>query len=153
MTSFSEDGELGELLAQMQQLQASVAQAEAAANLRTVEGSAAGGAVRVRASGEFSFDSVTIDPSVVDPSDVALLEDLVLVAVRDAVTRLTAVRRAAMGAVVNDALAGMLGESAAYDLRDIGDGAGEAGEYDESEISDDRPGVGSGDSDLPGSPS
>jgi len=102
-----DDVELGGLLAQMQQLQASVARAEAEASARHVVGTAAGGAVSVRASGELSFDSVEIDPSVVDPSDVALLEDLVLAAVRDAAAKLTAMRREAMGGAVQSALEGL----------------------------------------------
>jgi DNA-binding YbaB/EbfC family protein len=120
VTSFPDGGELGELLAQMQQLQETVAQAEAAAGSQTVEGTAAGGAVRVQVSGDFSFDAVRIDPAVVDPTDVSLLEDLVLAAIRDAVTRLTEVRRAAMGDVVGSALAGLFGadEGDAYDAYD-----------------------------------
>ncbi len=102
------DGGLGELLAQMQSLQHHLAEAEASASAREVEGSAGGGAVRVRAAGEISFTSVSIDPSVVDPADVALLEDLVLAAVRDAAAKLLEQRRAAMGAAVNEALGDLL---------------------------------------------
>lgn len=119
MTSFPGGGELGELIVQMQHLQQSVAQAETAASARSVEGTAAGGAVRVRASGEFSFDAVTIEASVVDPADIALLEDLVLAAVRDAVAKLSAVRREAMGDAVQSALAGLLGASAWEDGDDV----------------------------------
>ncbi|MCU1493945.1 MAG: hypothetical protein JWO62_1709 [Acidimicrobiaceae bacterium] len=124
VTSSSDGGELGELLAQMQQLQETVAQAEAAASSRLVEGSAADGAVRVRVSGEFSFDSVTIDPSIVDPTDVSLLEDLVLAAVRDAVARLSEVRRETMGEAVQSALAGLLGADDSDEDDDDSDGSG-----------------------------
>jgi DNA-binding YbaB/EbfC family protein len=105
---FEGDG-LEDLLAQMQQLQASVEAAEEQASSHILEGTAAGGAIRIRVAGEFSFESVTIDPSVVNPTDVGLLEDLILAALRDAVTQLTAARRAAMGDVVHHALAGLLG--------------------------------------------
>lgn len=118
MTSFPDDGELGALLAQMQQLQESVAQAQASAGAQVVEGSSAGGAVRVAVSGEFDFESVAIDPSVVDPEDVSLLEDLVLAALHDAVARLNAARREAMGDIVSGALAGLLGSD---DLDDTAD--------------------------------
>lgn len=53
----------------------------------TVTGSSGGGMVRVEMTGEFSVTSVTIDPEAVDPSDVGMLQDLVLAAVTDAITR------------------------------------------------------------------
>ncbi|MDA8290552.1 MAG: YbaB/EbfC family nucleoid-associated protein [Actinomycetota bacterium] len=109
---------LGELLAQMHDLQETLALAEAEAGSQRVVGTAAGGAVRVTASGELSFDSVEIDPSVVDPSDVALLEDLVLAAVRDAAAQLVAVRREAMGSVVQRALSGLLTPDGPFDPDD-----------------------------------
>ncbi|HVC25341.1 MAG TPA: YbaB/EbfC family nucleoid-associated protein [Acidimicrobiales bacterium] len=109
MADLPGDVDLGGLLSQMQQLQESVARAEAAATARHVTGTAAGGAVTVTASGELSFDAVTIDASVVDPADVAMLEDLVLAAVRDAAAKLLAMRREAMGDVVQSALEGLFG--------------------------------------------
>jgi nucleoid-associated protein EbfC len=141
MTSFPDGGELGELLAQMQRLQDNVAEAEAATSTRSVEGSAADGAVRVRASGEYSFDAVTIDPSILEGGDVSLIEDLVLAAIRDTVTRLTEVRRAAMGDAVHNALAGLLGGEGAP-----GQGfdpfALDEDDDDEDELDDDEAGDG-----------
>ena len=109
MTSFPDGDEYSDVFARMRQLQESVADTEALARSRPVEGSAAGGLVRVRASGDFSFDAVSIDPSVVDPADAALLEDLVLAAVRDAAAQLTRVRSEALGGVLQSALGELLG--------------------------------------------
>lgn len=50
----------------------------------TVEGSAGGGAVVVKCSGAMEFKSVKIKPEAVDPNDVGTLEDLVLMAIKDA---------------------------------------------------------------------
>ena len=50
----------------------------------TVEGSAGGGAVTVKCSGSMDFKSVQIKPEAVDPNDIGTLEDLVLMAVKDA---------------------------------------------------------------------
>jgi DNA-binding YbaB/EbfC family protein len=50
----------------------------------TVEGSAGGGAVVVKCSGAMEFKSVKINPEAVDPNDVGTLEDLVLMAIKDA---------------------------------------------------------------------
>jgi DNA-binding YbaB/EbfC family protein len=84
---------LGGLLAQAQQMMA--AQAEAAE--REVEGAAGGGMVRIRATGAGQVVAVTIAPDVVDPDDVAMLEDLVLAALHDLHARLGEIQRAAMG--------------------------------------------------------
>ena len=86
-------GDLGGLLEQAQQMMA--AQAQAAE--REVEGVAGGGMVRIRAMGTGQVLGVTIAPEVVDPDDVAMLEDLVLAALHDLNSRLAEIQRAAMG--------------------------------------------------------
>ena len=48
------------------------------------EFSAGGGAVKAVGSGTRSFESITIDPEVVDPDDVEMLQDLILAAVNGA---------------------------------------------------------------------
>ncbi len=50
----------------------------------TVEGSAGGGVVRATVTGKQELVSVTIDPTTVDPSDVEMLQDLIVAAVNDA---------------------------------------------------------------------
>jgi len=53
----------------------------------TVEGTAGGGAVKAVVTGKQEVVSVTISPDVVDPDDVEMLQDLVLAAVSDALTK------------------------------------------------------------------
>jgi DNA-binding YbaB/EbfC family protein len=81
--ALAELGELGELLAQVEvaaeQLESSAEEAQAT----VFEGSAAGGAVVIEVSGGFEPLSVRIDPALVDPRDVGMLEDVVLAALRD----------------------------------------------------------------------
>ena len=48
------------------------------------EFSAGGGAVKAVVSGTREFESITIDPEVVDPDDVEMLQDLILAAVNGA---------------------------------------------------------------------
>ena len=86
-------GALGGLLEQAQQMMA--AQAEAAE--REVEGAAGGGVVRIRAMGDGQIIGVTIAPEVVDPDDVAMLEDLVVAAMHDMNAKLLEIQREAMG--------------------------------------------------------
>ena len=61
---------------------------------RTVEFSSGGGMVAVTARGDFSIASIRIDPKCVDPTDVDMLQDLVLAAVDGA---LRAARELAAG--------------------------------------------------------
>jgi DNA-binding YbaB/EbfC family protein len=58
----------------MQKMQAEMAE-------KTVEFSAGGGAVTVTARGDITVQSIKIDPKVVDPEDIEMLEDLVLAGV------------------------------------------------------------------------
>jgi nucleoid-associated protein EbfC len=55
----------------------------------TFEGSAGGGAVTITINGKYEALSVKIDPEVVDPSDMSMLEDLVLSAFKDATEKAT----------------------------------------------------------------
>ena len=74
---------LDKMMKQMQQMQADMAAAQDALADTTVEGSAGGGMVKVTVSGTGDVQSVRIDPEVVDPEDVEMLEDLVLAAVNE----------------------------------------------------------------------
>ena len=100
--------DLGALLKQAQAMQEQFMQARATAAESQVEGQAGGGIVKVTVSGSMDFQKVEIDPSVVDPGDVSMLEDLVLAAVRDAVARATALSEEAMGSVDLGPLGGAL---------------------------------------------
>ena len=100
----SEGPDLGDLLSQVQQMQQQMMDAQQAAAAEVLEGSAGGGMVRVRVSGGFDFRDVLIDPSVVDPGDVDMLQDLVLAAIRDAVARANELNQQALGG-----LGGLLG--------------------------------------------
>ncbi|MFP3905757.1 MAG: YbaB/EbfC family nucleoid-associated protein [Acidimicrobiales bacterium] len=91
--------DLGGLLAQAQQMQQQLIDAQAEAASAVVEGSAGGGSVTIEVTGGLDFRSVRIDPSVVDPEDPSLLEDLVLAALHDAVARINEMQEGAMGGV------------------------------------------------------
>lgn len=86
-------GGLGGLLEQAQSLMA----AAAAAADQVVEGQAGGGVVRIRVDGHLDFQQVHIDPSVLADGDAAMVEDLVLAALRDAVRQLGATSSGAGG--------------------------------------------------------
>ena len=71
------------MLKQAQQLQKRMEQMQEEMETLTVEGSAGGGAVTAIVTGKMQVLSITIDPDVVDPDDVDLLQDMVLAAVND----------------------------------------------------------------------
>ena len=91
--------DINQLMQQAQQMQAQMQAAQEALAQQTVTGTAGGGVVRVEADGQGMVRKVTIDPKVVDPSDVAMLEDLVAVAVADAQRRAAELQQSAMGEV------------------------------------------------------
>ncbi len=102
--------DLGALLSRLGEVQQGLQQAQESAAAQIVEGTAGGGAVRVRVSGGLNFESVTIDPSVIDAGDVGMLEDLVLAAVRDAVERAHALAEDVLGGLgFGGGLGGLLG--------------------------------------------
>jgi DNA-binding YbaB/EbfC family protein len=76
--------DLGKLLKQAQQVQAKVAEMQASLAEKTVEATAGGGMVRVVMNGKHEVVSMTIDPEVVDPEDVEMLEDLIIAALNEA---------------------------------------------------------------------
>ena len=75
------------MIKQAQQLQKRMEQMQEEMETLTVEGSAGGGAVTVTVTGKMHVLSITIDPDVVDPEDVELLQDMVLAAVNDGLRR------------------------------------------------------------------
>ena len=64
-----------------------------------MEASAGGGAVTAVVSGKQQFQSIKIDPAAVDPQDVAMLEDLVLAAVNEAMDKAQQLAADRMGAI------------------------------------------------------
>ncbi len=76
--------DLDQMLQQVQQMQSDMLAAQQALAEETVEGSAGGGMVKALMTGSGDLKSIEISPDVVDPSDVEMLQDLVVAAVADA---------------------------------------------------------------------
>jgi len=85
------------MMKQAQQMQAKLAQAQEELADKTVETSVGGGKVTVVATGAGEVTSIKIDPAVVDPEDVEMLEDLVLSGVRQAIEEAKEMANAEMG--------------------------------------------------------
>ncbi len=78
---------MGNLLKKAQQLQEKMAKLQDELSEKTIETSAGGGMVTVIATGKQEIASIKIDPEVVNQEDIAMLEDLVLAAVNDALSQ------------------------------------------------------------------
>jgi nucleoid-associated protein EbfC len=76
-----------DLLRQAQEMQAKMLQAQQEAAAAVTEGTASGGVVKAEVSGDMKIVSVTLQPDAVDPDDVEMLQDLIVVAIRDAQTK------------------------------------------------------------------
>lgn len=76
---------IGNLMKQAQKMQAEMAKVQEELAGETVESSSGGGMVKVTVSGDLEVKAVKIDPDAVDPSDVEMLEDLVIAATNEAI--------------------------------------------------------------------
>ncbi|MCU0561038.1 MAG: YbaB/EbfC family nucleoid-associated protein [Desulfobacterales bacterium] len=78
---------MGGMMKQAQQLQARMLKMQEELAGRTVESAVGGGMIRVVANGRQQIVSVRIEKEVVDPNDVEMLQDLILAAVNDALSK------------------------------------------------------------------
>ena len=69
-----------------------LAKAQADAQAASIEGTAGGGAVRVTMSGDQKIQGIVIQPEVVDPGDVEMLQDLIMAAIADASEKASALQ-------------------------------------------------------------
>jgi DNA-binding YbaB/EbfC family protein len=83
----------------MRQMQARLNKIQEELEAKTVEASAGGGAVSVTVNGQLRVMSVTIDPEVVDPEDVEMLQDLVTAAVNEALGKAQELAAQQLGAI------------------------------------------------------
>ena len=74
------------MMQQVQQMQQEMQQAQEELARETVTASAGGGAVKATMTGNLELVELQIDPEVLDPEDVELLQDMVLAAVNEALT-------------------------------------------------------------------
>jgi nucleoid-associated protein EbfC len=76
--------DMNKMLQQVQEMQAQMARAQQELANETVEASAGGGMVTVKATGALEITEIKIAPEAIDPDDPELLADMVLAAVNEA---------------------------------------------------------------------
>jgi len=92
-------GNMGNMLKQAQKMMEQAKRIEEELANTDIEGSAGGGMVTVHANGLGKLTSIRIDPQVVDPEDVEMLQDLVTSAVNEALRASQALAAEKMSAV------------------------------------------------------
>lgn len=90
-------GGFGNMMRQVQQMQKKMGQVQDELEGRTVEGESGQGKVKVTLTGGLSVKSVSISKEIVDPEDTGMLEDLVTVAVNDAISKAKKMKDDEMG--------------------------------------------------------
>ena len=92
-------GNMQGMLQKVQKMQAEMQKVQAELQARTFESTSGGSAVKVTVTGKKELTGVVIDPQVVDPEDVEMLQDLILAAVNEALHQVDTVTEAEMNKV------------------------------------------------------
>ena len=93
---FGGGANMQQLMRQAQKMQQAMVEAQEKLDEAEYEASAGGGVVNVKVSGKREITSITIDPQVVDPDDVEMLQDLIMAAVNEALRKGEETREATM---------------------------------------------------------
>ncbi|MCL2698975.1 MAG: YbaB/EbfC family nucleoid-associated protein [Defluviitaleaceae bacterium] len=88
---------MNHLMKQAQKMQKQMEDVRAELDERVFETTSGGGAIKAVITGKLELKEITIDPDVVDPDDVEMLQDLVLTAVNEAIRQANAAVNAEMG--------------------------------------------------------
>jgi DNA-binding YbaB/EbfC family protein len=81
---------LGQMMKQAQQMQSKMAEMQEGLELLEISGGSGAGLVSVTLNGKGEMRALKIDPSLVNPDDVEMLEDLVAAAFNDAKAKVEA---------------------------------------------------------------
>lgn len=81
-----------DMMAKLQAMQQQALKAQEQLAEQQVEGTAGGGAVSITLTGGMTVQALKIDPEVVDPNDIEMLEDLVTAAVNEALQKVQALQ-------------------------------------------------------------
>jgi DNA-binding YbaB/EbfC family protein len=88
-----------DMMARLGEMQEKLQKAQEEIENRVAEGTAGGGAVKVEISGGFRVKSVKIEPEVIDPDELGMLEDLILAATNEALEQVQGFQADNLGAL------------------------------------------------------
>ena len=92
--------DMNKMLQQMQQMQSEMAKAQEELASETVEASAGGGMVTVKATGGLEITEIKIAPEAIDPDDPELLADMVLAAANEALRNAQGLAQSKLGGML-----------------------------------------------------
>jgi|MDSW01.1.fsa_nt_gb DNA-binding YbaB/EbfC family protein len=92
-------GNIGGLLKQAKQLEKKTKDAQQKLKDTVLVGTAGGGVIKLSLTGDFAFKGIEIDPSVLEGADSEMVEDLIAVAIEDALKQASEERDKVMGSV------------------------------------------------------
>lgn len=92
-------GNMNQMLKQAQKMQADMAALQEDLEAREYTATSGGGMVEVTVDGKHLIKSIKINPDAVDPDDAEMLEDLITVAVNEAISNAIKTSEEEMGAI------------------------------------------------------
>lgn len=90
-------GNMQKQMAQIQAMQRQMESIQAELDQKEIEATAGGGAVSITVNGKKEICKVAIKPEVVDPDDVEMLQDLIMVAANEAMRQMEELSQNEMG--------------------------------------------------------
>lgn len=93
--------DINKLMQQAQEMQKQLEKASEQIGATEFEGTASNGLVKVTVNGENRVLSVSIDPSILNPEDKEMIEDLVLIAVNDAISKADDLKKERFGSMAS----------------------------------------------------
>ena len=92
-------GDMAGMMKKAQEMQAKMAEMQESLSSITVQGESGAGLVKATATAKGEFTALDIDPSIFDPSEKEMVEDLILAAVKDAQAKAQERQRSEMQAM------------------------------------------------------
>ena len=87
----------GNMMARLQKMQEEMAKTQAAVEEAEFTASAGGGAIEVTVNGKHEIKAIKMQPEIVDPDDIDMLEDLLLASLNEAMRKATETMESEMG--------------------------------------------------------
>ncbi|MBQ6492410.1 MAG: YbaB/EbfC family nucleoid-associated protein [Erysipelotrichaceae bacterium] len=93
--------DINKLMQQAQAMQEQLEKASEQINAMEFEGSASNGLVKVTVTGENRVTAVNIDPEILNPDDKEMIEDMVMIAVNDAIEKADETKKSRLGSMAS----------------------------------------------------
>jgi hypothetical protein len=92
-------GNMNNMMKQVQKMQKQMGEVQAELETKEVEATAGGGAIKAVVNGKKELLNIEIQPEVVDPEDIEMLQDLIIAAVNEAIKKAEEMMEKEMGKI------------------------------------------------------